>query len=268
MEKPDADFTEIQQAINSAEDGDTIEVYFGRYNEGTPSGAHEGIVINKSLFLRGIGNPVIDAFNKGSGMTLKKDRITIEGFSFVNAGSGSLPFSKDYYDIHLGYVAFNIHYGSSRNKIKNNIINGSLYLDKDSANNVIEYNNFTRSNINLYAASQNNITNNNFLNSTVKIEGYNTGYPVYYTFSSQGNIIEDNLFNQTARTSDYTVFIFQYAPDNIIIDNQIFSGSVRTDSDRAQIIDNNIIGKAFFPTSDYVGITIFNANDVLLDGKI
>ena len=48
-----ADFTGIQDAINNAKDGDTILVYSGVY--------YETVVVNKSVTLKGIGHPVVDA---------------------------------------------------------------------------------------------------------------------------------------------------------------------------------------------------------------
>jgi pectin methylesterase-like acyl-CoA thioesterase len=48
-----ADFTRIQDAINNASAGDTILVYSGVY--------YENVYVNKSITLRGIDQPVVDA---------------------------------------------------------------------------------------------------------------------------------------------------------------------------------------------------------------
>ncbi len=52
-----ADFTGIQNAINNAKDGDTIVVYSDVY--------YENVVVDKSVTLKGIGHPVVDAGGEG-----------------------------------------------------------------------------------------------------------------------------------------------------------------------------------------------------------
>jgi hypothetical protein len=74
-----ADFTRIQDAINNAKDGDTILVYSCIY--------YENVVVDKSVTLKGIGHPVVDARRCGkSVVTLRADGITVEGFN-VTKGS-------------------------------------------------------------------------------------------------------------------------------------------------------------------------------------
>ena len=58
----DADFTGIQEAINKAKEGDTIIVYSGVY--------HENVVVDKSVTLKGIGYPIVDAGGEGAAITL------------------------------------------------------------------------------------------------------------------------------------------------------------------------------------------------------
>ena len=64
-----ADFTGIQDAINNANDGDSIIVHSGVY--------HENVVVNKSVTLIGNGQPVVDASGWGSAITLTADGITL-----------------------------------------------------------------------------------------------------------------------------------------------------------------------------------------------
>ena len=71
-----ADFIGIQAAINNAKDGDTIIVSSDVY--------YENVVVNKSVSLRGIGQPVVDASGKGDVITLTADGITLEGFNVTN----------------------------------------------------------------------------------------------------------------------------------------------------------------------------------------
>ena len=71
-----ANFTGIQDAINNASVGDTILVHSSVY--------YENVVVNKSVSLRGIGQPVVDASGKGDVITLTADGITLEGFNVTN----------------------------------------------------------------------------------------------------------------------------------------------------------------------------------------
>jgi len=73
------DFSGIQEAINNASVGDTIIVHSGVY--------YENVYVNKSVTLKGIGYPVVDANGSGSAITLNADGITLEGFNATNSGS-------------------------------------------------------------------------------------------------------------------------------------------------------------------------------------
>ena len=65
----DADFTGIQDAINNASDGDTIIVHSGIYDE--------NVVVDRSVTLKGIGHPVVDACGEGDAIRLTADGITL-----------------------------------------------------------------------------------------------------------------------------------------------------------------------------------------------
>jgi len=58
----DSDFSSIQAAVNAAKAGDLIEVRGGIYRE--------NVVVDKKLDLEGLGEPVVDAGDKGSTFTL------------------------------------------------------------------------------------------------------------------------------------------------------------------------------------------------------
>ncbi len=80
---PDADFATIQEAVDAASAGDTVEVFSGTY--------YENVEVNKQVTLRGVdtggGKPVVDAGDSGSAITLSADGITLEGFQATNASS-------------------------------------------------------------------------------------------------------------------------------------------------------------------------------------
>lgn len=71
----------IQSAIEAAEPGQIIEVQNGTYLE--------QINLTKSLYLKGIGRPIIDASGKGSAITISAGGSTLLGFTATGSGRGS-----------------------------------------------------------------------------------------------------------------------------------------------------------------------------------
>jgi nitrous oxidase accessory protein NosD len=71
--KEGANYTIIQEAIDAANPGDTIEVHGGIYIE--------HVNADKALVLRGIGYPVIDSNGNGSAVKLNENGIVLEDLS-------------------------------------------------------------------------------------------------------------------------------------------------------------------------------------------
>ncbi len=69
----------LQEAINNAMPGDTIMVERGVYKEPT-------IIVNKPLYLKGIGYPVLDGQKKNEIMIIKSNRVVVEGFAVQHSG--------------------------------------------------------------------------------------------------------------------------------------------------------------------------------------
>ena len=76
---PAGPLTSIQAAIDSANDGDVIEVKPGTYQE-------NNIEITKSVTLEGIDRPVIDGENEGTIVVIRANNVTIRGFEIINTG--------------------------------------------------------------------------------------------------------------------------------------------------------------------------------------
>lgn len=73
----------IQKGILLAKNGDTLLIQPGTYREGN-------IIIQKSLTLLGINNPILDGEDKYEIFTIHANNVTIDGFTFINTGIASI----------------------------------------------------------------------------------------------------------------------------------------------------------------------------------
>ncbi len=187
-----ADFTGIQDAINNASDGDTILVHSGVY--------YENVVVNKSVTLRGVGHPVMDAAKwSGSAIRLTADGITLVGFNATNSvvvikvTSNNNTITGN----NVSSNAFGIDLSSSSNNtITGNSVSceGANIRLSSSSNNTITGNNVSSNNgrgIRLYSSSNNNIITGNNVSSNE--EGIRLDDS--YNNTIKGNVfVNDGLF--------------------------------------------------------------------------
>lgn len=194
------DFTTIQAAIDAARPGDTIEVLPGTY--------HENVVVNKTLIMRGIGLPEVDALGNGSAITLKADGTILDGFIETNSsgyvytgmpdrfgGAGIVIYSnhntvQDNFAINNSGCGIAINWASSNNTLINNNISNNL---KQGIFLYGSYNNLTR-----------NIVSNNWVGINID--------------ESQNNVLEGNIVSNNSR-GGITLAI---SDNNILHRNQIF----------------------------------------------
>ena len=158
------DFLKIQWAIDNATTGDKIEVHGGTY--------FENVNINKQLTLRGIGNPVVDAFGNGSAIMLTVNGITIEGFTVTGASS----FSES-------------------------------GIKVTSDNNTLSGNNASNNNqgISLFSSNNNKLIKNNASSN------YNNGIYLSYSYSGQSPLNPSNnnmlIGNKATYNSENGIYI-------------------------------------------------------------
>ena len=99
----------ITAAVAMAKDGDTVLVDKGIYFE-------KNLVINKSIVLKGIDHPVLDAENKYENISVKANDVTVDGFLLQHTGVSSI----------TDFAAIKIY--ESRNvSVVNNIINDAFF---------------------------------------------------------------------------------------------------------------------------------------------
>ena len=75
--------TTIQQAVDIANNGDTVLVDAGHYHE-------KNLVIQKSIVLLGINRPILDGDKKYEIISIKADNVTVDGFKLIRSGIGTL----------------------------------------------------------------------------------------------------------------------------------------------------------------------------------
>ena len=165
-----ADYTNIQDAVNAANDSDTIYVYGGTYNE--------KVIINKSLILTGGGSEITTINGEGD-HTLKvtSDNVTISGFKIKNTDSSSYACIQLYYVINCQIKNIIAQYGGN-----------ALYLVGSNIN-TIENNAIESGNIGIFLSnSDGNIITNNYIQN-------NNAYGISLSSNSASNTIYKNDFS-------------------------------------------------------------------------
>lgn len=76
-------FSSITAALSKARDFDTVMVFAGLYKEGN-------IVIDKSITLLGVGMPVLDGQKKYEILSVKANKVKVNGLVFQHSGFGTL----------------------------------------------------------------------------------------------------------------------------------------------------------------------------------
>jgi nitrous oxidase accessory protein len=174
-------YESIQEAINSASEGDEILVYPGTY--------YENLVVDKCLDLIGLKNPVIDAggdYAKGPGVTILADGIRMEGFTIRNStNTAGDPLSG------AGVLVRSNNNTIKGNVFENNYRSGIKVLS--GYNNSIT-NNSVHSNFEgiLVSDSHGNKIAGNHINS-------NNGTGIFFTRSSEQNLVTDNIINNNSQ---------------------------------------------------------------------
>jgi parallel beta-helix repeat protein len=233
-----ADFAGIQDAINNASDGDTILVYSGVY--------YENVVVDKSVTLKGNGQPVVDAGGRKSAITLTADGITLVGFTATNSGSS-------WKDAGINVI-------SNNNKITgNNVRNNDgigIYLSSSSNNNTITGNNVSNNNyggISLSYSSNNTITGNTFVNDGLSV------------YSSYQNTVENNTVNgkplvYLEDASDYRIEdagqVILVKCNNITVENLDISNT-NSGIDLWETEDSKILNNIV--CNNVIGIELYNS---------
>jgi len=185
-----ADFSTIQEAINNANEGDTICVYNGTY--------YENVVVNRAVSLIGENrdSTIVDGNMTGDVVRITQDHVNITGFTIQRSGralfnSGISLSSTGHCDISGNRIVDNEIgiYGSPKNaSISNNTITNNhigVAIDPGATCNIISGNCLMANNvsIHIYNANSNSIFENNMTNNRRSITlGYSRNNRFYHNY--------------------------------------------------------------------------------------
>jgi len=172
-------YNSIQKAIDEAEDGDTIFIFNGYYDE--------PLVIYKNLRIWGgtEGETIIDA-KSSKRNTIE---ITADHAELINC---TVSDRRNYKTSPIGAL---IYVNANNVKITGNIVNRTeswgIHLDTSSGDCVINNNiiNDTKKGINIYSSDTNDILNNHISNCSE--------YGIHTSFSQNNRIYNNNISNSS-----------------------------------------------------------------------
>lgn len=215
----------IQEAINHANEGDTVYVKEGIY--------YENVLVNKSISLAGESRDTTIIDGRGYGIVIQviEDNVAINGFTIQNSGSSL---------VHDPYCDAGIMIASDRNNISGNSIRNNkigIYIYDHDYNTILN-NNITNNGLGInvrgfyLTPAYNNISGNNITNNT---------YGIYFAYSSNNNISGNNI---TANQGDGMGF--DHCSNNTLSGNDITAnrdeGIFLSSSSNNAVSGNNLEG--------------------------
>ncbi|TYB77256.1 nitrous oxide reductase family maturation protein NosD [Bizionia myxarmorum] len=254
----------IQQALDLAQDGDTIMVKKGIYKEAN-------LKINKSITLIGEGLPTIDGEAKGEIITIGADNVTLDGFKIINVG---VSYTTDYAAVRVvnseGYTIqnlvleklfFGIYLQKSNNgKVLNNKVQGEAVTEFNSGNAVhlwycknVEVRGNDARNVRdgIYLEFSDNITIiDNFSKDNVR-------YGLHFMFSNNNTVV-NNVFESNGAGIALMFSKFMHVENNVIKKNW---GSAAYGLLLKEVTDVTLKNNIFMENT--VGITVEGSNRLI-----
>jgi parallel beta-helix repeat protein len=247
------DYRFIQDAINAANQGDTIYVRAGTY--------YENLVVDKSLSLIGENRniTIIDGNRRGHVIHVKANNTVISNFTIQKS---------------LLYTTYGIYLdGSTNSTIQNNNIadNTVGILLMFSSNNMLMNNNITNNEVGtyLYMSSNNSIYGNNVANNK---DGIKLEYSSNNTL--RGNNMANNTYNFEVSGLELSHFLNDVDASNTINNKPIYywiskrDMTVPTDAGYVAIINStNITVKGLDLKNNRLGVLLVYARDSLISNN-
>jgi parallel beta-helix repeat protein len=272
---PDADFTEIQDAVSVATAGDTILVYQGSYTE--------NVVVNKDYLTitskNGAAFTVVDVRDSGDhAFVVSMNNVTISGFTIKSYPHSGVVLSNAKH-CNVSYNIFSqcshgisIYYSSS-NKIVHNsasqVATGVSLLGA-SDDNTLTDNNLSNNNygILLYGYSSTSSPRGNILSQNTANSNL---YHGLYLDNANGNTISENTFNSNKLHGIYLLS----SSENTITNNHVsnnndgicLTGPMPADTNSSS---NNILTCNTVSNNTYygIGLNAYSRNNTIYKNTI
>lgn len=168
--------TSLKKGIELAKEGDTILLNKGVYKEGN-------IIIDKSIRLIGVNEPILDGENKYEILTVSGERILVKGIHFRNSGYSSM---NDYASISLIDASYCI--------IENNLIENAFFgIHVANASHCIIRENTVKGRAKFEQTSGNAIhlwKSNNMVVESNDVQGHRDG--IYFEFVTHSYIYQNH----------------------------------------------------------------------------
>jgi len=261
----------IQEAVDAADSGDTIQVASGTYNEAVHIRKNGLSLIGesrKTTVISGSGKVwVVYAVNASnfhiSEFTLQNDGLYAMGI--LLSDSDGCTISDNYVTLHNDFVGFSIFLSpnSSRNSIVRNNVTTYNYNafawyginpDLNSTNNSIAENNVTTYNYNTltaWAISLNDFSNNNSISGNNVITnnyGYSAAVGIYFSNSSSNMVVGNNIKN-----NDFGIKLYNSSDNSFHHNNFINNTNQVSSSNSTNIWDDGYPSGGNY-WSDYTGV--------------
>jgi len=242
-------YSSIQEAINSAAQGDTIFVSSGLY--------FEHLTVNKSLALVGenIYTTTIDGNDSGTVVQVKADNFLIGGFTIQRSGCSCLGYSGVYVEGYHSNVTVTHNFLTQNGYgVKVDWSNNTVIANNNIIDNYFGINTLYSSNISIFWNAITNNTagivltnsNNNTVTSNIVL---NNDIGVYLSLSS-GNTISGN----TIASSNSTGIILEQSSGNVVIHCNFVDNLEQVDSyEQANVWDDGLEGDYW---SNYTGVDL------------
>jgi len=256
-----ANYTTIQEAVNNANNGDTILIYSGTYTE--------NVIVNKWVTIRSkSGNPddtIVQAADPRDHIfNVTKDNVTIGGFKIT--GANYFPSAGIYINgvndiiisdnkLSNNEIGIDLH-GSNHNMLNNNIASDNkmgIRLSNSNSNDLVNNDAFNEHvGIYLWGSSNNILSNNN--------ASLNGEYGIWIEDASNNNTLSNNVMSN----NDHGVYLDESSNNNTLANNNVNSNLVGIgikDSRNNTVKDN-------FLSNNRKGIAISDSNNQIYNNEI
>ena len=238
----DTNYSDIQEAINSANDGDIVFVYAGTYNG--------SITIDKSLSLIGEdkNTTIIDSHTFGDVLIVTKDWVNVSDFTIQN-GQKTDWIEGGYAYTNSGIRILSGHVTVDQNVIVNNTY--GIYIENGENNQIISNHIFDNGKGIRISGFNNTIANNNISNNNqnyttnITLMGENN-FGIYLVAANDNNITGNTISNHLGKGIKLSLLSL----NNTIYKNNFIDNAVNAFDDSNNSWDNGKFGNYW---SDYTG---------------